>query len=80
MLSGIVGRMVEDQTLLKGRYDFNLDFAPDPPPGAQSDASSPGEAPVLFTAISEQLGLKLVGQKGLVDFVVVDSIERPSEN
>ena len=72
-LGGRVGRMVVDKTGLEGGYDFTLEYAPD---GA--DASDP--RPSIFTALEEQLGLKLVPAKGPADVIVIDRIERPSEN
>lgn len=72
-LSFAVGRPIVNKTGLEGGYDFALDYAPE---GA--DASDP--RPSLFTALEEQLGLKLVPSKGLVDVIVIDHIERPSEN
>jgi len=72
-LSLTVGRIVVDKTGLEGSYDFTVDFAPE---GA--DPSDP--RPSIFTALEEQLGLKLVPSKGPVDVIVVDHVERPSEN
>jgi len=72
-LSFTVGRVVVNKTGLEGGYDFTLEFAPE---GA--DASDP--RPSIFTALEEQLGLKLVPAKGPVDVIVIDRIERPSEN
>ena len=70
-LSGQVGRTIIDQTGLSGKYDLTLTYAPE-----MGDLSGPS----LFTALQEQLGLKLESGKGPVDVVVVDSAERPSEN
>lgn len=72
-LSFTVGRIVVDKTGLEGSYDFTVDFAPE---GADASDTRPS----LFTALEEQLGLKLVPSKGPVDVIVVDHIERPSEN
>ena len=69
------GRKVVDKTGLTGFYQIALSFAPDPlPPGA--DPSLPS----LFTALREQLGLRLVSETSQVDTFVVESVERPSEN
>ena len=69
------GRKVVDKTGLTGLYQIALNFAPDPlPPGA--DPSLPS----LFTALPEQLGLRLISETGQVDTFVVESVERPSEN
>ena len=83
-LSLIVGRMVIDQTGLTAKYDYTVEFTPDesvafpgpPPVAAQADSSKP----TLFTALQEQLGLRLESQKGPVEVLVVDRAEKPSEN
>jgi uncharacterized protein (TIGR03435 family) len=83
-LSLIVGRMVIDKTRLTAKYDYTVEFTPDesialpgaPPVAAQADSSKP----TLFTALQEQLGLKLESQKGPVEVFVVDRAEKPSEN
>lgn len=72
-LSNTVGRTVVNQTGLAGTYDFTLEWAPE---GA--DASDP--RPSIFTALEEQMGLKLKPSKGPVDAIVVDAIKRPSQN
>ena len=74
-LSNFVGRIVIDRTGLTGYYDITLKWTPDG--SATSDPSAP---PDLFTALEEQLGLKLVATKAPVDVLVVDHVERPSEN
>jgi uncharacterized protein (TIGR03435 family) len=69
VLSGQLNRTVQDQTGLQGVFDFKLEWEPDPLAGN------------LFTAIQEQLGLKLEARKGPVEVVVIDHIERvPSAN
>jgi uncharacterized protein (TIGR03435 family) len=73
-LSWRLGRPVIDQTGLKGRYELTLNWTEDDVP---SPASS---GPSLFTAIQEQLGLKLEATKGPVPVLVIDHAERPSEN
>ena len=72
VLSDQLGRAVEDQTGLKGVFDFTLDWAPDTDPDAPTGAS-------IFTAIQEQLGLKLDPRKGQVEVLVIDRIERTPE-
>jgi uncharacterized protein (TIGR03435 family) len=64
------GRPVVDRTGLIGRFDFTLTWAP--------EGSNDTEAPSIFTAVQEQLGLKLVPARGPVDVLVVDSAERPT--
>ena len=73
-LSDLLSRNVVDKTCLSGNYDIDLKWTPDEQQGA------PDAGPTLFTALEEQLGLKLVAAKGPVDTLVVDHIERPSEN
>jgi len=78
-ISNQVGRAVVDRTGLAGNWDFEMKYASPPPngplpPGVELPASDP-DAPDLFTAIREQLGLKLEATKGPVEVLVVDSIE-----
>jgi uncharacterized protein (TIGR03435 family) len=73
-----LGRVVLDDTGLKGRYDFKLTWASQSIV-AESD-STDTSGPSIFTAVSEQLGLKLEPQKGPVPVLVVDHIEAPSPN
>jgi uncharacterized protein (TIGR03435 family) len=68
-----------NKTGLTGKYDFTLDWSRDQD-GQPSDTQVDTDAPGLFTAIEEQLGLKLVAAKGPVDVIVIDHIELPSEN
>ncbi len=90
MQSAVLDRPVVDQTGLEGRWDFLLKWTPDesqfggmgikvpPPSDAGSDAAD--AAPPLFTAIQEQIGLKLDAGKAPVRVLVLDRIEKPSEN
>jgi uncharacterized protein (TIGR03435 family) len=90
-LSGFVNRIVVDKTGLKGNYDFQITYTPDgrgnplglppgaPPVGVEAPAGDPNGAS-LFTALQEQLGLKLDSQKGPVEVLVIDSIEQPTED
>lgn len=87
-LSNQLGRQVIDKTELKGKYDIELTWTPDetqagfapfgaggpPPPPASSETAGPS----IFSALQEQLGLKLESQKGPVPMIIVDSIEKPS--
>lgn len=77
-------RIVVDKTGLTGRYDFTLKWTPDESQGAMfKGAESPPadvSGPSIFTAIEEQLGLRLESRKGPVEILVVDHAERPSEN
>jgi uncharacterized protein (TIGR03435 family) len=82
----VVDRPVVDKTGLEGEFDFSLKWTPDetqfagmgvhvPPP-----VDNPNAPPGLFTAIQEQLGLKLEAQKIPSEVLVIDHVERPSEN
>lgn len=73
-LSMQLGKKVVDKTGLTGQYDFNLHWSQ---AATNSDASNDASGPSLFTAIQEQLGLKLVPQEGPEDVLVIDHIERP---
>jgi len=81
-------RPILDKTGITGLFDFHLEYAFDQVtaagfPGVPAPAAAPpdpGSAPSIFTAIQEQLGLKLEPAKGPGEFLVVDSVERPSEN
>jgi bla regulator protein BlaR1 len=80
-----LGHSVIDKTGLSGKYDFTLKWTPDPsagppPPGAPAGPPPDPNGPSLFTAVQEQLGLKLQSTKGPVEILVVDHVERPSEN
>jgi uncharacterized protein (TIGR03435 family) len=97
ILSMALGRPVVDKTGLTGAYDIRLDFSPEGmgmmrigPKGplvggggnpAEGTSDSNDSGPTIFTAIQEQLGLKLESRKGPVDLLVVDSVEKmPTEN
>jgi uncharacterized protein (TIGR03435 family) len=75
-----VGRPVIDRTGLEGRYDVEYSFAPPRPQNAAQSAPSPEAPPTLLVALEEQLGLKLQAERTQVPVVVIDSIERPTEN
>jgi uncharacterized protein (TIGR03435 family) len=78
-LQPTVDRPVVDQTGLDGRFDVEYSYAPQPPtPGVESPFGP--EAPMLFVALEEQLGLKLESRRMNVPVLVIDSIDRPSEN
>jgi len=81
-LSEITRRPVHDETGLEGYFDFEMKWTPDAPPAAPDSAEpKPAEVgPTLFTALQEQLGLKLEAKKGPVEILVIDRAERPSEN
>jgi uncharacterized protein (TIGR03435 family) len=84
LLSGQLERFVVDRTGLTASYDFDLTFTPDrmpqggaPPAGVQLPAVDPN-GPSIFTALQEQLGLKLEATRGPVPVLVVERIERPT--
>ena len=90
-LSQEVGHLVVDQTGLKGKYDIALQSTPDQgqamfkgledgKPATDNVLPPDSSAPSIFTAVQEQLGLKLLSTKGPVEVIVIDHIERPSEN
>ncbi len=86
MQSVVLDKPVVDQTGLSGRFDFTLKWTPDEfqfadlggrPP---APADTPDAPPDLFTAMQQQLGLKLESTKAPADVIVIDHIEKPSEN
>jgi uncharacterized protein (TIGR03435 family) len=83
-LAMFVGRTVQDKTGLTGNYDVTLTWTPDQmpqrPPGAAEPPPADPNGPSIFTALQEQLGLKLDSQKGPVSVLVIDRVERPKEN
>ncbi len=88
MLGNHMDRTVVDRARLRGEYDFHLDWAQEHP-GEQSTPSVPGQieeglgfssGPTIFTALQEQLGLKLESARGPVEIIVIDGAERASAN
>ena len=78
ILSRVVGRPVLDRTGLNGKWDFLLTYTPQD--RLRAGEFPPADTPDLFTALREQLGLKLESTTGPVEMFVVDRIEPPSEN
>lgn len=85
-LTQITGRTVLDKTGLTGEYDLTLEWTPDDastsirgPDGASINVVAES-GPTIFTAVQEQLGLKLESGKGPVDCLVIDHVEPPTEN
>jgi uncharacterized protein (TIGR03435 family) len=85
----IQDRVVVDRTGLTGNYDVRLEWTPDPKPFETANDLPPGlpvpppptaGGPSIFTAIQEQLGLKLESQRGPVDVHMIDRVDRPSED
>jgi uncharacterized protein (TIGR03435 family) len=87
-ISRFVSRPVLDKTELSGSFDFDLQWTPEQmppaapagPPGAPPLPQIDPNGPSIFTAVQEQLGLKLESTKGPVDVVVIDRAERPTED
>jgi uncharacterized protein (TIGR03435 family) len=88
VLANEVGRPIIDHTGLTGNFDFKLQWTPDPgqsmgppsSPGAEAPPPTDPNGPSIFTAIQEQLGLRLESQRGPVDILVIDRVAKPSEN
>lgn len=90
ILTSINGRHVDDETSLTGHYDIKLDWSPDDadrvrpnldPTGPQTPLlPAAPSGPSIFTAIQEQLGLKLEPKKGQVQVLIIDHVEEPSPN
>jgi bla regulator protein BlaR1 len=86
LLSSRVGRIVEDRTGLTGLFDFDVEFAPESAgaPAAAgagvNDAPAAFDRPSLFTAMEEQLGLRLQPLRAPVDVLVIDRLDPPTEN
>ena len=70
-----VGRIVVDDTALRGSFDLDLEWTPD-----QISQQATGTGASIFTAVQEQLGLKLESRRGPVDVVVIDHAEQPTAN
>jgi uncharacterized protein (TIGR03435 family) len=81
-LAGLLGRPVVDKTGLTGKFDIDLEFAADDAIAIGGTASSAADAsrPSIFTALQEQLGLKLESSKGPDEVMVIDHVEQPDEN
>ena len=82
MQRALLDRPVVDRTGLTGRYDFDLDWAPDETQfgGEVPVAPADAQAPPFFKAIEEQLGLRLEATRGTVDALVIDQAEPPGAN
>lgn len=90
-MATILSRQVEHQvfnrTVLSGEFDFELNFTPDSGPCREAGdseggavAADPSGLPSIYTAVQQQLGLKLESSRGPVEMLVLDRVEKPSEN
>jgi uncharacterized protein (TIGR03435 family) len=86
MQEAVLDRPVLDQTGITGRWDFALDWTPDDSQFSGMGAKIPpptdgaNQPPALYTAIQEQIGLKLDATKAPADVMIIDHVEKPSEN
>jgi len=87
LLADFLERPLVDETGLAGPFDFELQFTAERSatpgaavPGGLGASSTPGDVASIFTAVQEQMGLRLDPSRGSVDVLVVDAIERPSAN
>jgi uncharacterized protein (TIGR03435 family) len=79
--TSVLDRPVVDRTGLQGRFDFMLNWTPDQSPSSAAPTTPGANAPPgFFTAIQEQLGLRIETQTALVDVIVIDRVEKPSDN
>ena len=82
-LSGNLGSPVVDLTGIKGVFDLKLEWTPDEVQSRgkpAAEAAEPSSGPSIFTALQEQLGLKLEKQKAPAEMIVIDKLEKPAEN
>ncbi|WP_182275784.1 TIGR03435 family protein [Granulicella sp. 5B5] len=79
-LGNAVGKPVNDKTGLTGVYDITLHYSQDGRPDDGAPGGDNSDAPSVFTAVQDQLGLKLVPDKGPVETLVVDSAQKPEAN
>ena len=69
-----VGRPVVNKTGITGVFDIRFEFTP------ERNAAAPDAGPSIFTALSEQLGLRLVPARGFEDYLIIDRVTRPTAN
>jgi uncharacterized protein (TIGR03435 family) len=87
-LSSTLGQPVVDETGITGRFNYKLDWTPDQsdkairnaPPDVLRQLAIDPNGPSIFTALQEQLGLRLEARKVPTEVLVIDSAQRPSEN
>ena len=78
VLQALAGRPVADRTGLKGAFDFDLQWTSGPIAPADSTPPPPAEGPSIFTALQEQLGLRLEPGRAPFDVVVIDAVRLPT--
>ncbi|HXD72924.1 MAG TPA: TIGR03435 family protein, partial [Vicinamibacterales bacterium] len=78
-LVGVLGRKVINRTGIEGRFDIDVQWTPDQASDGAA-ASNADAAPSLFTVLQEQLGLKVESSRGPVDVLVIDHVERPTDD
>ena len=80
VLSNYLGKTVEDRTGLTGVYDYKLEYADEPGRGLPTEEGGPeAMGASIFSALQEQLGLKLEASRVKVETLVVDRVHRPSD-
>ena len=77
--SSVVQQVVVDRTGLDGRFEIHLEWLPDQSTPLSSADVTLADKPSIFTALQEQLGLRLQSERGPVDVIVIDHVERPTE-
>jgi bla regulator protein BlaR1 len=77
MMSSILGQVVRDESSIEGRFDVQASWRPD---AVDAPVNPSDERPSFFTAIQEQLGLRLQPSRAAVEVLVIDSVERPKSN
>jgi uncharacterized protein (TIGR03435 family) len=84
LLSLVLDRPVIDKTGLTAKYDFHIEFLIDQSTTGVFEALEPPSddtpAPSIFTVVQQQLGLRLEASRGVRETLVIDHVERPSEN
>jgi uncharacterized protein (TIGR03435 family) len=82
IIGGLDNRSIFDKTGLSGRFDLDLQFVMEKngPPPVDTDSQAEGAGPTFTRALKDQLGLKLIKQTGSVDVLIIDHVEKPSEN
>jgi uncharacterized protein (TIGR03435 family) len=80
-LQSVTGRPVIDRTGLKGQFDLELRWTPTADSASPAPGAPPADdGPSIFTALQEQLGLKLESARGSADVLIVDAVKRPDAN